>query len=415
MSNFNKKESLSTDMEYFEAKNILKPLIIIFGIIFIEFLVMGISLGTIPAYVHSKLGFSNLIVGIVIGIQYASTLCTRHSAGKLADSKGGRRSVINGIIISSVSGLFCSLSLCLTGYPILSLTALFIGRILLGIGESFLVIGIFTWGFIIVGPKHTGKVMVWNGMGMYGGMACGAPLGIFLSSFFSLTWAFAAIAIFPLISYLAMLLLSNVPLPIQTTRLPFYKAVNLVWKSGAGLALASIGFGGIASFITLYFIQHSWGGASLAITAFGAGYVVMRLFFAHYPDKFGGAKVAMGSLLVEIAGQLLIWKAPTPLLGITGAGLTGVGMSLVFPSFGIIAVKKVSAANRGMAMAAYNAFFDLGMGLTAPIAGLIAGAGNYSNIYILGALAALASAFMAYSEFKREKRIMHSPSEPLSV
>ena len=415
MLNPEKNESLNTDIAYFEAKNIFKPLITIFGIIFIEFLIMGISLGVLPAYVHSKLGFSNLIVGIVIGIQYASTLFTRHSAGKLADSKGGKRSVITGIIISSVSGLFCLLSFLLAVYPALSITILIIGRILLGIGESFLVIGIFTWGFIIVGPKHTGKVMVWNGMGMYGGMACGAPLGIFLTSVFSLSAAFAAIAIFPVVSYFAMLLLSNVPLPAQTEKLPFYKAVNLVWKSGAGLALSSIGFGGIASFITLYFIQRSWDGASFAITAFGAGYVIVRLFFAHYPDKFGGAKVAMVSLVIEIAGQLLIWKATSALAGIMGAGLTGIGMSLVFPSFGIIAVKKVSAANRGMAMAAYNAFFDLGMGLTAPIAGLIAGAGNYSNIYMLGALAAVLSGFMAYAEFKKEKTAVQITSKALSV
>ncbi|RYE03130.1 MAG: MFS transporter, partial [Sphingobacteriaceae bacterium] len=259
---------------------------------------------------------------------------------------------------------------------------------------------------ILVGPKNVGKVMVWNGMGMYGGMACGAPLGIFLASAFSLPVAFGGIVLFPLVSYFAMLLLKNVPVPHVTVRLPFYKAVHLVWQSGAGLALASIGFGGIASFITLYFTQKGWQGASLALTAFGAGYIVMRLFFAHFPDRFGGARVAIVSLLIEIVGQVLLWKAPNAFAGIAGAGLTGIGMSLVFPSFGIIAVKKVTAENRGMAMAAYNAFFDLGMGLTAPVAGLVAGAGNYSNVYILGAIAALVSACLAYLEYKKSKAIL---------
>ncbi|WP_183568386.1 MFS transporter [Mucilaginibacter sp. SP1R1] len=362
------KKTISLDIqEAVENNGISTYLLTIFGIIFLEFLIMGISLGVLPAYVHSTLGFNNLVVGLVIGIQYAATLCTRHFAGKMADSKGGKRAVTLGIIISSVSGLFCLISQMLAATPLLSLTALIAGRVLLGIGESCLVIGIFAWGFILVGPKNTGKVMVWNGMGMYGGMACGAPLGILLQSSFGLTTAFGGIVLFPVISFLAMLLLPEVSLLKQTVRLPFYKAVNLVWKSGAGLAFASIGFGGIASFITLYFIQQSWTGASLAITAFGTGYVVMRIFFAGFPDKFGGARVAMVSLLIEIAGQLLIWGAPTAFAGIIGAGLTGIGMSLVFPSFGIIAVKRVAAENRGMAMAAYNAFFDLGMGLTAPM------------------------------------------------
>ncbi|RZK39186.1 MAG: MFS transporter, partial [Hymenobacter sp.] len=368
-----------------ETTNLQRTLSTIFSIIFLEFLVMGISLGLIPAYVHDTLKYSNLVVGLVIGVQYAATLLTRHFAGKMADVHGGRRSVMRGIALSALSGLFCLASYGLMAVPLLSLAALTTGRILLGVGESYLVIGIFAWGFILAGPKNVGKVMVWNGMGMYGGMACGAPLGIFLASAFSLLAAFEGIVLFPLVSYLAMLLLKNVPVPYITVRLPFYKAVHLVWKSGAGLALASIGFGGIASFITLYFTQQGWGGASFALTAFGAGYITMRLFFAHFPDKFGGARVAQVSLLIEIAGQLLIWKAPNAFAGIAGAGLTGIGMSLVFPSFGLMAVKKVSAENRGMAMAAYNAFFDLGMGLTAPIAGLVAGAGNYSNIYALGA------------------------------
>jgi MFS family permease len=387
-----------------------QTLITVFCIIFIEFLIMGVSLGVIPLYVHNTLNFSNVIVGLVIGLQYAATLLSRHAAGKMADTKGGKKAVITGILLSALSGFFCVFSYWLKDVPTVSLLSLGLGRILLGIGESYLVIGIFAWGFSLVGPNNIGKVMVWNGMGMYGGMACGAPLGIWLASTFSLTVAFGAIIIFPLISYLVMLLLKQMPIPLNVPRLPFYKAVHLVWQSGSGLALASIGFGGIASFITLYFIQRSWDGAPFALTAFGAGYIVMRLFFAHFPDKFGGARVAMVSLLIEIIGQLLIWKAPNAFAGIAGAGLTGIGMSLVFPSFGLIAVKKVSAENRGMAMAAYNAFFDLGMGITAPLAGIISGAGNYSNIYIFGALAATLSMVLAYFEYKKGKTI-HSQTE----
>jgi MFS family permease len=390
----NKETSIS-------VSTISRTLLLVFSIIFFEFLIMGISLGIIPVYVHNTLKFSNVIVGLIIGLQYAATLLTRHFAGKMADTKGGKRAVVTGISLSAISGLFCLASYFIQGQAMLSILSLSLGRILLGIGESYLVIGIFAWSFSLVGTQNIGKVMVWNGMGMYGGMACGAPLGIWLSSEFSLPYAFAAIVLFPLLSYLVMLLLKTVPLPLHVPRLPFYKAVHLVWQSGSGLALASIGFGGIASFITLYFSRQSWEGASLALTAFGGGYIIMRLFFAHFPDKFGGAKVAMFSLLIEIVGQLLIWKAPNAFAGIAGAALTGVGMSLVFPSFGLIAVKKVSAENRGMAMAAYNAFFDLGMGLTAPIAGLVAGAGNYSNIYLLGAFAAAISAVLAYSELKK--------------
>ena len=398
-----KKNTGLNSSEALPAPKISGYLLKIFAIIFPEFLIMGISLGVLPAYVHNQLLFSNLVVGVVIGTQYAATLCTRHFAGRIADTKGGRVSATMGLIFSSLSAGFCLLSSAFSSFRLLSLAILIGGRILLGVGESFLVIGIFTWGFNLVGSNNTGKVMVWNGMGMYGGMACGAPLGVFLATKFSLAVAFGSIMLFPLLSFGVMLILPDVSLIKQTAKLPFYKAVQLVWKSGTGLALSSFGFGGIASFITLYFIQQSWQGAYLAITAFGAGYIIVRIFLAHLPDKFGGGKVAMISLLVEIAGQVLIWKAPNATAGICGAGLTGVGMSLVFPSFGVMALKNVLAENRGIAIAAYNAFFDLGIGLTAPLAGLIAEGGNYSEIYLFGAIAAGISIVLASLEYNRSK------------
>jgi uncharacterized RDD family membrane protein YckC len=92
------------------AEKISSDLGKIFLIIFPEFLIMGVSLRVLPAYVHTQLLFSNLIVGIVIRTQYAATLCTRHFAGRIADLKGGRTAII-GLIISSLSGIFCLLSI----------------------------------------------------------------------------------------------------------------------------------------------------------------------------------------------------------------------------------------------------------------------------------------------------------------
>lgn len=378
-------------------------LLIIFGIIFSEFLIMGISLGTLPEYVHRTLGYSNVIVGVVIGLQYVATLFTRHLAGQSADAKGGKTTVATGLILSAVSGLFCLLSLWLKMYGLSSLVLLCTGRILLGIGESYLVIGIFAWGFLLVGPKNTGKVMVWNGLGMHGGMALGAPLGIYLQTKLGLNFSFAGIVLMPVISMLITQMLPDIPLPKLEKRLPFYKAIKLVWGAGSGLALASIGFSGIASFITLYFLQRGWADASLALSAFGAGYIIMRLFFAHYPDKFGGARVAIVCLSVEAVGQLLIWQAPGGAFAIAGAVLTGCGMSLVFPSFGQLAIKNIPPANRGMAIAAYNAFFDLGMGITAPIAGFIAGGTHYEYIYLLGGIAAIIGIMLAFKAYLADK------------
>jgi len=377
----------------------------IFSMVFLEFLIMGISIAVLPVFIHTTLHLGNHWVGIIIGAQYITTLATRQFAGRTADHSGGRRSVIIGIAVTSFSGIFLLLAANTPGFAVnipglrfLSVSLLLAARILLGTGESFLIVGIFTWGFAIVGPARTGKVMVWNGMGMYAGMACGAPAGIFLQSHFGSTVLFAIAAALPALIYVIMILLPAIPLPKAVTRMPFYKAVGLVWTSGVALALASISFSGIASFISLYFIQQHWQNGSFALTAFGVCYIAVRLIFSDAPDKFGGAKVALICLVIEVAGQTLIWSGISGILTIAGAAVTGAGMSLIFPSLGQLAIKKVEPSNRGMAIAAYNAFFDLGMGLTAPLAGLLAGRSHYDHVYLFGAAAAMISAIFVLRE-----------------
>lgn len=382
---------------------LIRILLLILGIISFEFLLMGISLGLLPRFVHNTLHASNVMVGVVVGLQYVATLLTRHLAGKSADTRGGKVTVTIGLLLSALSGVCCLVAIFFTSNTLLCLLVLMLARILLGIGESYLVVGMFAWGFVLVGSKNTGKVMVWTGLGMHGGMALGAPAGLYLLTSYGIEIAFAAMVLMPLVGYLLTLFLPSIPLPQLEMRLPFYRALKLVWKAGTGLAMASIGFSGIASFITLYFTQKGWDNAPLALSAFGTGYLVMRLFFAHLPDKFGGAKVAFVCLIVEVLGQVCIWQAPNGFVAILGAILTGCGMSLVFPSFGQLAIKPISSSNRGMAMAAYNAFFDLGMGITAPLAGLIAGGAQYEYIYLFGAIAAGVGLLVAYQELVREK------------
>jgi hypothetical protein len=53
------------------------------------------------------------------------------------------------------------------------------------------------------------------------------------------------------------------------------------------------------------------------------------------PDRFGGARVAFVSIVVEACGQILLWLAHTPAIAFAGAIMTGPGFSLVFPAFGV--------------------------------------------------------------------------------
>jgi predicted MFS family arabinose efflux permease len=82
-----------------------------------------------------------------------------------------------------------------------------------------------------------------------------------------------------------------------------------------------------------------------------------------------------------------------PLLsGVTGSGIGvrnwGAGLSLVFPSLGIEAVRRVPGANRGAALGAYVMFFDIGLAVAGPATGMVARHFSYPAAFGAGAAAA---------------------------
>lgn len=380
------------------ARNVLLRLAPFVLIIFFTYLTIGMPLAAIPLQVHDVLGFDNLTVGIIIGVQSLATLATRQFAGGLCDRRGAKFGVLLGGgvgIMASATYVFSTLSaLGADG----ALGLLVIARVLSGLAESLVMTGSLAWGIGVVGAQNTGRVMVWVGIGLYAAIAVGAPIGIQLATHRYFTGGFADLSLGMIIfSVLATLFAAFVPgvAPHGGERLPFMKVAGRIAPFGAGLALATIGFGAIGAFAVLDFQHNGWPGAGFALTGFGTAYIFTRLAFGGWPDRFGGARVAVWSLLIECVGQLMLWLAPGPAVAFTGAILTGVGYSLVFPSFGIEAVKQVPPASRGAALGAYVAFFDVGFGLAGPITGAIAGALGYPLVFAAGAFGTFVAVLVA--------------------
>jgi MFS family permease len=365
------------------------PAVLIF---FFGYLNIGMPLAALPLQVHDRLGFGTLIVGITVGIQSLVTLATRQLAGNLCDREGAKFAVLFGGGCSLIASLMYLVSAVAPFEASASLAAILVARVILGIGESLLMTGSLAWAVAVVGPHNTGKVMVWVGIAMYGAIAAGAPVGVWLMTGSHIGGGFIAVAIGAIICSLLATLVGVLIAPVAPhggERLPFAKVTARIAPFGAGLTTATLGFGAIATFAVLDFNAKGWPGAGFALACFGATYIVTRVIFGHWPDRFGGARVALFSLIVEACGQVLLWSASTPVLAFAGAIMTGAGFSLVFPSFGIEAIKQVPPANRGSALGAYAAFFDLGFALAGPVTGFVAGSFGYSAVFAAGALGAI--------------------------
>jgi predicted MFS family arabinose efflux permease len=175
-------------------------------------------------------------------------------------------------------------------------------------------------------------------------------------------------------------------------RLPFYKVIGQIWREGLGLLLSGVGLSGLTAFASLYFAARSWGHAGLVMTAFGIGFIFVRMVLGSLPDRMSGYTVALWSLVVEAMGQAVIWGVPYEIVALAGALVTGLGCALVFPALGVEALKWVLPANRGSAMGAFVAFLDIAYGISGPAAGVIAGQFGYAAVYLFGAACALLGA-----------------------
>jgi MFS family permease len=142
------------------------------------FLPVGVPLPVLSLFVHDRLGFSTLIVGFVIGAQSFATLVSRRYAGRLCDSRGPKPTTLAGLAAASVSGLCYLASSQAIGSPVLALAVLFLGRVLLGFGESLLITATAAWSVARVGSDHAGRAMAWSGISMYTALAIGAPIGM---------------------------------------------------------------------------------------------------------------------------------------------------------------------------------------------------------------------------------------------
>ena len=352
---------------------------------FASYLTIGLPLAVLPGYVHDIMGYSAFWAGLVVSLQYFSTLLSRPHAGRFADLWGPKKVVIVGLCGCFVSGLCYALAAFSADAPVLSLLLLCLGRIVLGIGQSFTGTGATLWGVGVVGSLHIGRVISWNGIFTYGAMAIGAPLGVAIYRWGGLL-LLAAFVIGIALLAIAMAFPRPAVKSAKGKQLPFRAVLGRIWHFGIVLAMGSAGFGVIATFITLFYQEKGWEGAAWALTLFSGAFVGTRLLFPNAINRHGGLAVAMVCFAVEAAGLFLVWGAAEPWMAKLGALLTGAGFSLVFPAIGVVAVKTVPPQNQGSALATYTAFMDLALGITGPLAGLVMGYFGVPVVYLLSGL-----------------------------
>lgn len=370
---------------------------------FITFLCIGLPIAVLPGHVHDQLGYGAVIAGVTIGLQYLTTLLSRPFAGRVADSLGGKRAIGYGLFAIIGCGVLTLFSAWTLAWPQASLALLLGGRVLLGLAQGLIGVATLSWGINQVGAEHTARVISWNGIASYGAIAIGAPVGVLLVDGLNFSVLGPLLVILAVVGLFALRQRPDVVV-VRGERLGFWSAFVRVAPCGTSLMLASIGYGTLTTFVTLYYLERGWTGAALCLSAFGVCFIISRLLFVNAVNRFGGYTVAITCMATEVVGLTLLWLAPSPGFALLGAGLTGFGLSLVYPALGVEAIKHVPPSSRGAGLGAYAVFFDLALAIAGPVMGAVAVHLGYASIFCVTALLALSGVGLTLLLARRNQR-----------
>jgi MFS family permease len=357
----------------------------VFAVTFCCLLAVGAVLPVMPRYVHGPLDAGNIAVGVVIGSYAITGLMLRPFAGRLADHRGRKPTVFAGSCLVALGGFMYLLPLGVLG--------LVLARLVLGAGEGAVFTGGSAWIVDLAPPGRRGRVIGLYGLAVWAGLSVGPLLGELLlhASGYTAVWLLAGA-----LPLLGAAIATRVPDPfrpapgIESEHHPLIAREAV--RPGIALALGSTGYAAIAAFVVLHLEARGVGHGATVFGAFATMVVVTRLLGGDLPDRIGPARVATAAAVVEAIGLSTIAFAHSLAVALAGALAMGAAFSLLYPSLSLIVVGRVSDRRRGAALGTFTAFFDAGVGLGAPLAGIASALMSYEGAFLLSAAIALASA-----------------------
>ena len=289
----------------------------IFAVTFCGLLAVGAVLPVLPRYVHGPLDGGNIAVGVVVGSYAATGLLLRPVAGRYADRRGRRPTVLVGSLLVAVSGFLYLLPLGVPG--------LIAARLVLGAGEGTVFTAGSAWIVDLAPPDRRGRVIGLYGLAVWGALSVGPLIGELLlhASGYTLVWLFAGTM--PLVG---AAIATPRPRPLPAGRLARARAPSADrarggaararrWRWPRSATPASPPSSSSTS------TPAASATARSAFGAFATMVVLTRLFAGDLPDRVGPARVATGAALVEAVGLATIGIAqslPVAIAGVAGDG-----------------------------------------------------------------------------------------------
>jgi MFS family permease len=378
-----------------------RPYAAMFGGIFFCYLGVGASLATLPFFVSRNLGGNKIEVGVVTAAIAVAAVVTRPIAGRIADRHGYKPVMLCGAAICTLAGA--------AYYGGVNVPILVAVRVLHGIGEGTVYTSGAAWLVRLCPVERRGRIVGLYGICMWMGITLGAFFGTVamrVSGFHAVWGLCAAVG-------LAGLLAVSPRKPPERTEATAARAAILPLSTvvpGIALSLAALGYAALSAFVALHMAARGVTNGIAAFNAFGLTYVGVRLFIGNLPDRLGARQVAVWSALVEAVGLLVVAVAPDLPVVIAGGLVMGAGLSLLFPALALLVINRTDPSQQGAALGGFTSFWDIGLAVGGPFAGLIANMSGYPAVYYVMMACAVASALLSWAVTAQRRPAAYEPS-----
>jgi len=346
------------------------------------FLTIGMLLPVLPVYAKGPLDSGSIGIGLAVAAASPTALLFQPIAGRLGDRRGRRLLVVSGSLLMGAS---------IAAYTLVdTLPALTALRLVTGIGEALVFVGVATVINDLAPEERRGEAISLYSLGVWGGLALGPLLGETLlgDDRYHTVWLVAAGCCF-FSTLIGLTLPETRPASMGggSGRSRFVHPAAL--RPGVVLVASAFGFAGFNAFVAVYARELGLDGAGTVFLLYSVIVVGIRILGRRVPDRLGPRRASGLALSLLAAGLFTIgvWSTPSGLYA--GTAVFALGTALAFPSLMMLAVSGAPAAERGSVVGTFGAFADVGFALGAITLGGVASVSGYELVFVVGSASSL--------------------------
>lgn len=333
-------------------------------------------LPALPLYLDS-LGTDSAHTGLVLASFSLSVLLGRPLAGVLLVDRGlDILCVLLGTIICLVA---------LAGYWMITpLILITLARLLHGFGFGFSSVAYGAMVARLVPPHRRAEGVGYFGLSVSLGLCLGPLVGAYAMEHFNFYYALIFCAICLLLSIVWLSALPKWHPIVPPTRQKISWSMffeKSVWFPCFLCALIGVTYGPIVGFITLW-------GKSAGINNVGAFFLLnaacsllVRLFAGRVADTMGRSWIIIPAGIIYGLSLVILWVAESYSGMVWAAICSGVGLGSAYPVLQAWMIDLAPQEKRGAATAFFYNAFDLGIGLSLVLWGVVASYTGYAVMY----------------------------------